>query len=269
MAFDSIFQGPPVDVAAPGTAQSPTLGVDVTNKALYISAGSGWQELTVPAVAAANSTLVGSGSSGAGAPLTPITLGSGLAITGTTLSATGGGGLTGTLTPSKYPVAATSSSLQDGTIDYGLTVPGTLYITSPGSGANQGIRIDTSTDNFAATDSGITITSGAGIHITNDPISLTNTGLSLVNGGNLPLNIQNNGTGGTTIIDHNGVAIDFIKARTVYSAAGTPIVAAATAGVGARAFVSDATANTFGTAYTSGGTNKVPVWSDGTSWFIG
>ena len=46
MAFDSVFQGPPSDVAAPGTAQSPSLGVDVTNSALYISAGSGWEELS-------------------------------------------------------------------------------------------------------------------------------------------------------------------------------------------------------------------------------
>ncbi len=48
MAFDSIFQGPPSAVNAPGTAQSPTLGVDVVNKELYISSGNGWQELSVP-----------------------------------------------------------------------------------------------------------------------------------------------------------------------------------------------------------------------------
>ena len=32
MAFDSVFQGPPSDVAAPGTAQSPSLGIDVTEQ---------------------------------------------------------------------------------------------------------------------------------------------------------------------------------------------------------------------------------------------
>lgn len=46
MAFDSVFQGPPVDVAAPGTRQSPSLGVDVTNKELYLSFGQGWQEIS-------------------------------------------------------------------------------------------------------------------------------------------------------------------------------------------------------------------------------
>jgi hypothetical protein len=56
---------------------------------------------------------------------------------------------------------------------------------------------------------------------------------------------------------------------TVYSAAGTAIPNAATMGQGARAFVSDATVSTFATAYTGGGANKVPVYSDGTVWRIG
>ena len=58
-------------------------------------------------------------------------------------------------------------------------------------------------------------------------------------------------------------------ATTVYSAAGTAIPSAVTMGQGARAFVSDATVATFATVYTGGGINKVPVYSDGTSWFIG
>lgn len=44
---------------------------------------------------------------------------------------------------------------------------------------------------------------------------------------------------------------------------------ASTAGAGARAFVTDATANTFASALTGGGSNKVPVYSDGTGWFVG
>lgn len=47
------------------------------------------------------------------------------------------------------------------------------------------------------------------------------------------------------------------------------IPAAATAGEGARAFVSDATSTTFGAAYTGGAANKVPVYSDGVAWYIG
>lgn len=47
------------------------------------------------------------------------------------------------------------------------------------------------------------------------------------------------------------------------------LVAAATAGLGARAFVSDATAATFASAVAGGGSNKVPVYSDGANWRIG
>jgi len=60
-----------------------------------------------------------------------------------------------------------------------------------------------------------------------------------------------------------------IVQTTVYSVIGTALPSAATMGAGARAFVSDATVNTFATAYTGGGTNKVPVYSDGTVWRIG
>ncbi len=41
------------------------------------------------------------------------------------------------------------------------------------------------------------------------------------------------------------------------------------AGAGARAFVNDATATTFASTVAGGGSNKVPVYSDGTDWKIG
>lgn len=44
---------------------------------------------------------------------------------------------------------------------------------------------------------------------------------------------------------------------------------AAKLGINARAFVTDATVATFGTVVVGGGTNKVPVYSDGTAWRIG
>jgi hypothetical protein len=47
------------------------------------------------------------------------------------------------------------------------------------------------------------------------------------------------------------------------------LAAAATAGSGARAFVTDATATTFLSTVAGGGANKVPVVSDGTNWLIG
>jgi len=45
--------------------------------------------------------------------------------------------------------------------------------------------------------------------------------------------------------------------------------AAATAGVGARAFVNDATAPVFGSAVTGGGAVPVPVYSTGSAWNVG
>lgn len=45
--------------------------------------------------------------------------------------------------------------------------------------------------------------------------------------------------------------------------------AASTAGAGARAFVTDATATTFASTVAGGGANSVPVYSDGTNWKIG
>lgn len=47
------------------------------------------------------------------------------------------------------------------------------------------------------------------------------------------------------------------------------LAAAATAGAGARAFVTDATATTYLSTVAGGGSNKVPVVSDGTNWLIG
>jgi hypothetical protein len=47
------------------------------------------------------------------------------------------------------------------------------------------------------------------------------------------------------------------------------LASASTAGAGARAFVTDATATTFLSTVAGGGANKVPVVSDGTNWLIG
>ena len=47
-----------------------------------------------------------------------------------------------------------------------------------------------------------------------------------------------------------------------------PLPPAATVGV-ARAFVSDASANVYGTAYSGSGGITAPVYSDGTSWYMG
>ena len=44
---------------------------------------------------------------------------------------------------------------------------------------------------------------------------------------------------------------------------------AANLGVGARAFVIDSSVTTFGSTVAGGGSDKVPVYSDGTDWKVG
>lgn len=58
----------------------------------------------------------------------------------------------------------------------------------------------------------------------------------------------------------------YIKVDPV-TVAGLP--SAVTAGIGAIAFVSDANATTFNSVVAGGGSNKLPVHSDGTDWRIG
>jgi len=60
---------------------------------------------------------------------------------------------------------------------------------------------------------------------------------------------------------------EIIPALTIYTVATLP--SAATSGAGARSFVSDALAPTFGSTVAGGGSVKVPVYSDGTNWKVG
>ena len=69
---------------------------------------------------------------------------------------------------------------------------------------------------------------------------------------------QNAGTGSARL---------FVPVTGATTVAGLP--AAATAGAGARAFVTDATVTTFASIVAGGGANAVPVVSTGTNWIIG
>jgi hypothetical protein len=67
--------------------------------------------------------------------------------------------------------------------------------------------------------------------------------------------------------------VDRINALISMVGTGSTVVgslpSAATVGAGARAFVTDATSTTFHATVAGGGSNKVPVVSDGTNWLIG
>ena len=79
------------------------------------------------------------------------------------------------------------------------------------------------------------------------------------------------GAGGSSLatasFNYAGVFSAPVLQTTTYTTSTLPT--ASSVGVGARAFVTDATAITWGTAYAGNGSNKVPVWSNGTAWYIG
>jgi hypothetical protein len=62
-------------------------------------------------------------------------------------------------------------------------------------------------------------------------------------------------------------AADDVPALTNYTVATLP--SAATAGAGARSFVTNALTPVFGSNVVGGGTVNVPVYSDGTNWKVG
>ena len=59
----------------------------------------------------------------------------------------------------------------------------------------------------------------------------------------------------------------YITGSTIYTVANLP--APAVVGAGIRTFVSDSSVTTFNATVTAGGTNTVPVFSNGTNWKVG
>jgi hypothetical protein len=85
------------------------------------------------------------------------------------------------------------------------------------------------------------------------------------------VNIQTTGTygniTGANVISANTVTVTtYVRTQPVLFAA---LPAAAAAGTGARAFITDANTFSFASAVTGGGGYYVPVFSNGSSWFVG
>jgi hypothetical protein len=70
-------------------------------------------------------------------------------------------------------------------------------------------------------------------------------------------------------IKFTGAAAGLTSHIKVPAVAVASLPVAATAGVGARAFVNDALSPVFGSAVANGGSAKVPVYSDGSAWYVG
>ena len=77
--------------------------------------------------------------------------------------------------------------------------------------------------------------------------------------------LKRNGAG-IDIVGADNTNVSFIRVPGVTVAS---LPSASTAGVGARSFVTDATVAVYASTVAGGGSNKVPVFSDGTNWIIG
>lgn len=76
----------------------------------------------------------------------------------------------------------------------------------------------------------------------------------------------------TTLVTFLSTAFTSLRASSYIATTATTVAnlpSAATAGAGARAYVTDATSTTFNASLTGGGANSVPVFSDGSVWKVG
>jgi hypothetical protein len=76
-------------------------------------------------------------------------------------------------------------------------------------------------------------------------------------------------TGGGTYAGGTASGVDFSGHLKTGASTVSGLPAASTDGNGARRFVTDANATTFNSIVVGGGSNNVPVFSDGTNWRIG
>ena len=101
-------------------------------------------------------------------------------------------------------------------------------------------------------------------------------------GGNISTSV--NGTANVVVFAQTGEYITGLISATGNVTAGNVLTAgivkttaqtyatlptASDAGAGARSFITDANTATFGSQVNSGGSNAVPVWSNGTNWYVG
>jgi hypothetical protein len=172
------------------------------------------------------------------------------------------------------PITWTSGTPNVTTVTGNLTITSLLTITNPTGGVTvihtpaTGIHTASADGHYAA---GAHFTAGGWI-----ADATAATFFSLVTGTGQVIFYINTGLtvgssfSGTQVvsIDSGGniVAIGRLTSGVKTVAA---LAAPATAGAGARMFVSDATATTFYSIVAGGGTNSVPVFCDGTNWRIG
>ena len=141
-----------------------------------------------------------------------------------------------------------------------LDVTGTITGTNVTATATVSGATVSSTGNVTATGT----VSGATVTATGTVSGATVTATGTVSGATV------SSAGGVTatgaVSGANVTATGYVKTGATVVAS---LPAAATAGAGARHFVTDANATTFASVVAGGGANAVPVYSDGTDWRIG
>ena len=85
------------------------------------------------------------------------------------------------------------------------------------------------------------------------------------------VNVGNLINAGLTSVTGNITGGNILTAGIVKTTAKTyaTLPTAANAGAGARSFITDGNTATFGSQVIAGGANAVPVWSNGTNWYVG
>jgi hypothetical protein len=185
-------------------------------------------------------------------------------VQGVTLSATGAVTFSGTTTSQSFGTSQSSGTLtlggtaQTGAINMGRsTVSQTIAIGNGITASGSTKTIDIGTLGAANSITNISIGTNAG----NGNVTFSaNTLVAIANTSNTALSVAGNVTGG------NILTAGVIK-TTAKTFATLP--AAANVGAGARSFITDANTATWGSQVNSGGANAVPVWTDGTNWYVG
>jgi hypothetical protein len=110
----------------------------------------------------------------------------------------------------------------------------------------------------------VTIFAG-GINNSSNVATFANTGVTVY--GNIITSGTYGNITGANVISANTVTVTTTVRTVPVTFANLP--SAAAVGAGARAFITDANTTTFASAVTGSGANSVPVYSNGTAWFVG
>jgi len=166
------------------------------------------------------------------------------------------GGVVTTVTLVTAGIAATSTAA---TV---LTVAAALI-----GGTGSGFSIHVATFASASSNTAVGVNAGSSLTTGSNNLILGNTAAPSA------ITVSNEITLGNSSITAFRIPGLTITAGAKYMNFGSSTVAllaaAATAGLGARAFVTDALAPAFGVAVTGGGAVAVPVYSNGTTWLVG